>query len=364
MGLAEVIGESLTLANYHQSECLRILSELNLKLNPDCKNDKEVSEKFSSEYMRKRAAYQNENKMEWTKVKALKMPVYDKGQYFTTTDNVIIDWGSQDRFIAQNYLLEQSKKQESKMPITMELLEVLRRCSIDGNTVRLPDTQLSREDYITVKNKLELIGGKWKGGKVGGFIFQEDPTDLLAQITNGEQRNIKKEFQFFGTPSDIADRLVGLANPSEDDKILEPSAGQGAIVKSINRYCDPMEVCCYELMPLNQTFLGKISTVTLLGEDFLKCNPSDQYDIIIANPPFSKNQDILHIRHMYACLKKEGRLVSMCSPHYIHSSGKKETEFKQWLTELGADVQEVEAGAFKESGTNIKTLIIIINKAA
>jgi hypothetical protein len=65
---------------------------------------------------------------------------------------------------------------------------------------------------MEVKNKLELIGGKWKGGKVGGFVFQEDPTDMLEQIANGENRKLKKEFQFFATPDELADKLVELAD--------------------------------------------------------------------------------------------------------------------------------------------------------
>jgi hypothetical protein len=57
-----------------------------------------------------------------------------------------------------------------------------------------------------------LIGGKWKGGKVFGFVFATDPTELLDQIANGEKRNLKKEFQFFATPEKLADELVYLAD--------------------------------------------------------------------------------------------------------------------------------------------------------
>ncbi len=240
--------------------------------------------------------------------------------------------------------------------------EILKQCMVKENVVYLPAQKLDRKIYQEVAKQLNLIGGIWKGGKIGGFLFNEDPTELLAQIAEGEKRNLKKEFQFFGTPDVLAEQLVILANPKKTNKILEPSAGQGVIVNAINKYCEPSEIFCYELMPLNQTFLNKIKNINLLGDDFLLAPEKNKYDIIIANPPFSKNQDIEHIYKMYSLLVDKGRLVTMCSPHYQNSSNKKELAFKQWLYDINADIQDVPAGMFKESGTNIRTLIITINK--
>lgn len=237
---------------------------------------------------------------------------------------------------------------------------ILKQCTVDGHIVRLPAIQLDRDLYLEVKKTLNLIGGIWKGGKTNGFVFQEDPTQLLEQIAAGGKRNLKKEFQFFGTSGELADELVFLANPRRIDKILEPSAGQGAIVQAINRFCEPDTIFCYELMPLNQSFLNKICNVKMLGDDFLKCN--EQFDRIIANPPFAKNQDIDHIYKMYDCLNTGGRIVTMCSKHYQFSGNKKEKQFREWLDKLGAITHEVPEGAFKESGTNIATVILIINK--
>ena len=84
------------------------------------------------------------------------------------------------------------------------------------------------------------------------------------------------------------------------------------------------------------------------------------FDRIIANPPFNKNQDIDHVKAMYRRLRKGGVLVSITSKHWQVSNNKKETEFRSWLDEVGADVEEIENGAFKESGTMIGGLIIKI----
>jgi methylase of polypeptide subunit release factors len=148
--------------------------------------------------------------------------------------------------------------------------------------------------------------------------------------------------------------------------VLEPSAGQGAIVKAIHRATgEGLTVHCFEAMPVNITILNKLSPIKFWGEDFLNLDASleiGKFDRIIANPPFAKNQDIDHIRAMYDILEEEGTLVSIAGKHWQLSANKKETSFREWLDEVGADVIELSRGMFKESGTEIATCIIVIKK--
>lgn len=247
---------------------------------------------------------------------------------------------------------------------------VLQACTIHGNTIKLPDVQLDRKLYMDVANAINLIGGKWKGGKVMGFEFPHDPADLFEQIKGGANRNLKKELQFFETPADLADRLVKLADIEATHSICEPSAGQGAIIKAIFRkLCNHGFVDFFEISNINRDLLKinlglNFQRVSLMGEDFLKYDEHQTYDRIIANPPFSKGQDMQHIYKMYDCLSDGGRLVSVASKSWQikGESFKKEKDFKKWLDAHNASVIEVEAGAFKESGTTIPTCIIVIDK--
>lgn len=242
----------------------------------------------------------------------------------------------------------------------MTIDEVLQNCTINGLVVKLPEVQLDRKEYLQVVKKLELIGGKWKGGKVSGFVFQSDPTELLEKIQGGENVNLKKEYQFFATPDEIAMDLVELACGNDENTWLEPSGGQGAIIDAIHRQYD-VTVDTYELMELNRSILQKKNRVSVLGDDFLQA-PNKLYDRIVANPPFSKNQDIDHILKMYDLLTPDGILVTIASNHWKHSSFKKETAFREWLKDVSAEIIDIEAGAFKESGTNISSCIIKIVK--
>jgi phospholipid N-methyltransferase len=249
--------------------------------------------------------------------------------------------------------------------------DILKQCYCEGNAIKLPAYQLDREDYLAVKKSLELIGGKWKGGKVQGFVFNQDPQELLAEIAGGDNRNLKKEYQFFATPDDIARKMARLLDAKDGDKILEPSAGQGALLKAVfdlefneKKVWERKKLTyhCYEPMTVNKQFLQKFFFAEHLGDDFLLHDESKKYNRIIANPPFTKNQDIDHIKKMYNCLQEGGRMVTVSSVSWETGNQAKQVQFRDWLDEIGAEVRGFAEGAFKESGTNVRTKLIVINK--
>jgi len=244
--------------------------------------------------------------------------------------------------------------------------EVFDACRIEGNNVYLPQ-QLDRKLYEQVNKALVGIGGKWNRS-AKAHVFPSDPSKLLGRVKEGEKINLKKDFQFFETPDDIADELVRLAFevPYQIGRILEPSAGQGAIIDAIHRKDPDIKVWCFELMGTNSQILKDKYTEDQIGlyreSNFLNTKNFDGYSMIIANPPFTKNQDIDHIMHMYKCLEPGGKLVSIASNHWAESSNKKETEFQEWLYEKQGTVLDIPKGSFKSSGTLVGGSIIIINK--
>ena len=244
---------------------------------------------------------------------------------------------------------------------------ILKNCTVEGNIVRLPEGQLDRKIYDQLAKALNGIGGKWKGGKVAGFVFESDPTSRLQQIQGGEKLNLKKEFQFFETPDKIADLIVKEAYIDRDDVVLEPSAGRGAIIRAVRRIQTFCRIDAVELMPENAAYLRRAAfNIRVVHEqDFLEFAGwrIGEYDRIVANPPFSKNQDIDHVQAMYQCLKPGGRLVSVVSTHWQISNNRKEREFREWLSDVRAEiVADLPVGTFSESGTSVPALIIAIDK--
>ena len=244
----------------------------------------------------------------------------------------------------------------------MEVSEIIKQCSADGNIIRLPQIELSREDYLAVKKAIEKNGGKWKGGKTFGFVFADrDAADVIDSMVNG-YADIKKDFQFFATPSDVADLMVAKLEIQPYEKILEPSAGNGALINAVHRLHSDITIDCYELNPLNRKVLEKMVNVNVLGDDFTKRLDNEEYDVIIANPPFSKNQDIIHLMKMWNNLRYGGRIACITSTHWMFANDAKSVEFREWIVGKCTFQHEFPNETFKESGTDIATILLILEK--
>lgn len=260
-------------------------------------------------------------------------------------------------------LHDEKKKEGKDGGKNLKPEEILQRCTFKDNVLHLPQVQLDKKSYATVKQWVEEAGGKWNGGKVQGFTFDFDATRVASILLKGERCNLAQEFQFFETPADIADWLVSLVGELDAGmRILEPSAGRGAIIKAIHRVCPEVTVDCCELMPENREFLQTMQNVNIIGEDFVKEKLPYLYDVILANPPFSKNQDIRHLRLMYDRLKPCGVVAAITSTHWVMGQEKACVEFKKWLKEVDAHTYEIGEGKFASSGTKVNTMAIVITK--
>lgn len=247
------------------------------------------------------------------------------------------------------------------MKISDDVLQVLRISNVDeeNNLLFLPAQQLDRKLYVDVNKCLESIGGKWNR-KLKGHLFDHNPSyDLDEMINTGEWTNKQKEFQFFKTPKEVVTQMISLAEIKRGEMLLEPSAGDGSILEEFPKENPYVAI---ELMEDNCNILrGKKFSVST--SDFLSWTPTDKFDKIIMNPPFTKQQDVKHVFHAWECLENGGRLVSVVSESPFFRENSLSSEFRDWLDTNDAEVIDLDSGAFKESGTMVKTRIIVVNKA-
>ncbi|MBQ8959497.1 MAG: methyltransferase [Bacteroidales bacterium] len=250
------------------------------------------------------------------------------------------------------------KKEDAGAKWTVE--EILKKCELRDNVLYLPKIQLNKKAYQAVKTWIEEAGGQWST-KQQGFTFDFDAKRVCGMLLQGKRCNLKQEFQYFGTPDAVADLAVAkFSSLTVVTSVLEPSAGRGALVRAIRRRCPKAVVDCFELMPENVEFLRKEPGANVVGSDFAECVRS--YDRIIANPPFSNNQDIDHVYRMWDHLNAGGEMSVIVSQHWKFASERKCEEFRKWLGDVGAETEDVDGGAFKESGTTVATTLLFIKK--
>jgi len=242
------------------------------------------------------------------------------------------------------------------MRVSNDVLAVLSAAQTEGNYLRLIG-QLDRKMYEQTNKVLEAAGGKWNK-KAKAHIFDTEAAERIDEIiVSGEVEVPKDEFNFFPTPASVVDRLVEIAGNNSGFLVLEPSAGQGNIAAEYVRV--GAIVHCYELMESNyKLLLEKGYAVT--HADFLSIAPSPIYDRIVMNPPFMKRADIKHVLHALKFLKSDGLLVAVMSAGILFRTDKLTSDFRRMIEVANGEIEEVEDGAFKESGTMVKTVIVTI----
>lgn len=83
---------------------------------------------------------------------------------------------------------------------------------------------------------------------------------------------------------------------------------------------------------------------------------------VVMNPPFTRHQDIDHVRHAYDLLDAGGILVAIMCESTFFRTDKKSVEFRDFLDSVYAQAIKLEPGAFRESGTDVVTRIVKIRK--
>lgn len=236
------------------------------------------------------------------------------------------------------------------MRISDNVANILANSKIEENNLFLPDGKLDRKLYVAVNKVLTAIKGKWNRS-AKAHVFNESPADTIEIILlTGEYTDQKKEFQFFEIPQFLAEKLVEMAEIRERETVLEPSAGRAGIAKLIDG-CH-----CVELDPDNRAFLVE-NGFPVVGSNFMDFIGS--YDVIVANPPFTKQQDIDHVNRMIDSARR--RVVSVMSASVMFRDNKKTVNFRARVGGLGGTIEMLPEKTFAKSGTNVRTCIVCVN---
>lgn len=268
--------------------------------------------------------------------------------------------------------------------IDADALEVLALATCENQNLYLPKIELERDLYERVNEVIVRLGGKWKRGKKPAHVFAfYDPAPLLAAVVASGEMPPKNPTAFFPTPAPVIELMLSMMRDLDPipyrARILEPSAGTGAIADAVKAFADRKNAeyeewgledrwewtldCC-EVLHVNRAVLSAKGH-SLVGDDFMAWNPGEVYDAVVMNPPFSLDGDplayITHILHAWSLLKPGGVLGAVVPLGYTYRTDKKSQAFLDLVCEYG-EWEEVEGGAFKESGTMIPTTVVALEK--
>lgn len=243
----------------------------------------------------------------------------------------------------------------ANMILTDEVKDVLSRATVDGNVLYLPEEQLDRKLYEAVNKALTNAGGKWKT-RVGHVFPSNAAPKLAAMLGTGVSVDEKKRDQAFFTPDDLADHVAELADVRGCD-VLDPEAGRGALVRACLRAGAARVYAVEHNKEYGQEIEG--ATAVYSGYDFLELTElwgGRLFHRIVMNPPFTKNQDIQHVRHALQFLAPRGVLVAILLNNQTRKG------FQKLVVEYDPEIEEIDRGAFKASGTDVPTIILRFQK--
>ena len=216
----------------------------------------------------------------------------------------------------------------------------------------------------------------------------------------------KKAGEFY-TPYEVVYLMGQILQPKEDDEICDPTVGSGGLLITMHNYVEnrygsaekltlhgqELKEPSYMMCKMNMIFHNIRNARIELGDTLLtpklvNAGTLNQYDIVVANPPFSQNYttanmqfkerfqnwmskkkqaDFMFVQHMISVLKNNGRMA-VVMPHGVLFRGGEEQKMRERL--IGSNdaspcilecVIGLPQGLFY--GTGIPASLLIINKS-
>lgn len=232
--------------------------------------------------------------------------------------------------------------------------------------------------YDLMAEDINRSGGYYDVGAGTGQPSSKDPAAILlwAMTTPKSSEEVRQDILrkrlqellfakipgYFPTPDLVIDEMLEHVIMHPTMKVLEPSGGSGAIADGILQYEPGVEMTIIE-QHHSLTEVLALKGYEPIAMDFMKWEPEAgvEYDYVMMNPPFEKGQDAEHVMKAHGHLRDSGRLVAIMSPGSFFRNDKKSKTFRQWFEMLAGEKYDLPARAFRESGTNVGTVMVVID---
>ena len=253
--------------------------------------------------------------------------------------------------------------------------KIAERASTAENLALGTEARGLKQSFIDAYNDadaMEASRDDGKGGKeydrslsAGRNIspFQKAKTFYYAQQKNTKRRDQREGVDYFATPEPVGMKMVEWADIKPGDKVLEPSAGHGAIARFFPDQTDvTMVEPSYDLSQRAALANGTAKIVNSTFEDF---HITNKFDAIVMNPPYGNGGKtaIEHVSKAARHLREGGRIVAI-----IPRGGMTDRRLAQFMEsdeakglQLVADVA-MPWSTFEKAGTKVATRVLVLEK--
>jgi len=253
----------------------------------------------------------------------------------------------------------------SRVQIDPEVATVLVRGSQEGLVFRLPDEPLDRKLYVKVDKILKALGSKWSRSDKGHRVPESFAGRLADALDTGCAVDRDKALGFFSSPLDVADQVFALAAIGPEHTVLEPSAGTGALVRpELGQSWVLVEIDPERGRQLSDRFPAHLVTVANFL-DLRRGLDLGSFDRVIMNPPFGlKPRAVDHVLHALSLLTPDGVLVAILPQGVEFREDRATVAFHAAVAAQGGVFHALPEGAFKASGTSVRTCLLVVDRRA
>ena len=230
------------------------------------------------------------------------------------------------------------------------------RCFQNGNA----HLWFLRDDLVEKANK---VLADYYGEVLPDAAHPDDSPDDLRSKTGLPARDLS----FYPTPDSVVKRCMDRLGVREGDRVLEPSAGTGNMVRHLLER--GARVDAVEIDPDRCATLRRLRSPALrvMERNFLTMPAEPVYTSVLMNPPFFGTHWMEHVIHGYDFLAPGGTLVAVLPISADFGTSKKHETFRAWAEEragrhYGSMFEDLPQEAFAASGTRVSTVILTLRR--
>lgn len=242
-----------------------------------------------------------------------------------------------------------------------------RQSECEGSYFRIRGFKNGNAHLWFMQDELVEKANKVLGKYYGEVLPDGMPKDAASEDLRNPSSQVAKNLQFYPTPPAVVKKILNQCYIAEGDKVLEPSAGEGALTFAIAEKgvsVDAIEVHPERCQTIERAM---VKGVRVQCRNFLQMRANPNYDWVIMNPPFYGTHWMDHVLHAFEFLKDGGSLMAILPISAEIGETARHVAFRKWASKYcsswrGVHFNDLPAESFASSGTRINTCWVHLRK--